>query len=294
MLKLLKRWQLLTELPKTKQGPTILLSLEGEAQEAALRVKTEDLVKEDGVQKITDELDKIYKKDATLNKYDALDKFDCYCRPAHVNINQYLLEFQRRFDKTKELGTTWGDDILAYRLLKNANLSEQNEKLAKATVDELTYDKVKAKLKSIFGDSSDPPACNSSNIKTEEIDFAGSKEWQENLSHQFSDTCTLYNETNKESQPEDEYTFFASRNFHRPNHQFSRNNQNSPRTSYNNQPQFQPQQQNRYPRSMFRQQTLRNNSFSRGVDYPRFQRTSTSANRGSHVYVYTEIMKKSA
>ena len=44
------------------------------------------------------------------------------------------------------------DDILAYRLLKSANLSEQHEQLAKTTISDLKFDTMKDKLKKIFHD----------------------------------------------------------------------------------------------------------------------------------------------
>ena len=44
-------------------------------------------------------------------------------------------------------------DILAYRLLKSANLSEQHQQVAQATINKLTYDTIKTQLKKIFGDN---------------------------------------------------------------------------------------------------------------------------------------------
>ena len=43
----------------------------------------------------------------------------------------------------------------AYMLLDAANIPEENEKLARATLDYRTYDNMKAKLLRIFGDNSD-------------------------------------------------------------------------------------------------------------------------------------------
>ena len=80
----------------------------------------------------------------------------------------FYIEFDKRLNKTKKLGTTMSDDLLAYRLIKSANLSEQDEKVVKATC-KLTYDDVKAKLKSIYGDASYIGSdVKSSNIKLED------------------------------------------------------------------------------------------------------------------------------
>ena len=123
--KLLNVWKIATDLPKEKQGAALLLSLEDEAQQAALRVTEADLSSEQGIDKVLAALDKLYRKDTTLQKFHALEKLEGYKRPQNLSMQQYLHEFERRMDKTKSLGINWPDDILAYRLLKNANLSEQ-------------------------------------------------------------------------------------------------------------------------------------------------------------------------
>ena len=46
------------------------------------------------------------------------------------------------------------DRVPAYRVLKIANLSEENEKLARATITTLTYKSMTEQLKKIFGDMS--------------------------------------------------------------------------------------------------------------------------------------------
>ena len=62
------------------------------------------------------------------------------------------------------------DDILAYCLLKSANLSEQHERSAKATVSDLKYDLMKDLLKRIFGDlSAIPTAGFSDTVKTANV-----------------------------------------------------------------------------------------------------------------------------
>ena len=65
-LKLVEIWQTVTDLETEKQGPVLLLSLEGDAQEVALKIDKSNLIKPTGVKYVTDELDKLYKKDDTL------------------------------------------------------------------------------------------------------------------------------------------------------------------------------------------------------------------------------------
>ena len=69
-------------------------------------------------------------------------------------IQAYLNEFDKRLFKTKSYGTVTSDDILAYRLLKSANLSGYHEELVKATIPDLQYDIMKDQLKKTFSDAS--------------------------------------------------------------------------------------------------------------------------------------------
>ena len=123
-----------TDLPKERQGAAIFLSLEGQAQDAILELSEGEIASANGVKNIIDHLDKLFKKDETLQKYQALEAFETYHRPTNTTIQEFLIEFEKRYNKTKSYGTTMSDDLLAYRLLKSANLSQQHEQLAKVTV----------------------------------------------------------------------------------------------------------------------------------------------------------------
>ena len=62
-INLLSIWLKFTSLESEKQGPVIVLTLEGEAQDAVLELHTDVISGKDGVSKILERLDKIYKKD---------------------------------------------------------------------------------------------------------------------------------------------------------------------------------------------------------------------------------------
>ena len=61
--------------------------------------------------------------------------------------------------------------MLAYRLLKAANLLARDEQLVKATITELKYDSAKSKLIKIFSDNCEDPTSkfNDIHIKTEPV-----------------------------------------------------------------------------------------------------------------------------
>ena len=71
-----------------------------------------------------------------------------------MSIQAYLNEFDKRLFKTNSYGTMMSDDILAYRLLKSANLSSYYEELIKATIPDLKYNIMKDQLKKTFSDAS--------------------------------------------------------------------------------------------------------------------------------------------
>ena len=76
----------------------------------------------DGVSKIIKRLNKIYRKGELSQKYNALEAFQTYKRKGSTSMGDFLTEFEKRLHKTRTYGTTMSDDLLAYHLLKAANL----------------------------------------------------------------------------------------------------------------------------------------------------------------------------
>ena len=88
----------------------------------------------DGVENIVTELNKLYLKDKLEMAYETYDAFERFRQPADMSNKDDINEFERLLSKTKKFGTTKSPDILAYRLLKSANLEESQEQLIRATV----------------------------------------------------------------------------------------------------------------------------------------------------------------
>ena len=185
-IKKLSIWSKITSIPKKDQGGAILLTLENEAEDKVLELDENDIICEQGVENIIKQLDKIYKKNETLEKFEALDKFETYRRPPEESINNFIIEFDKRLNRTIKLGTTMSDDLLAYRLIKSANLPEQDERVVKATC-KLQYSEVKDKLKSMFGDAVSSKSSEFHvNVKTEDV-FDSTHDFQSD-----SENTTLY------------------------------------------------------------------------------------------------------
>ena len=153
-LKEIKIWQTFTELDIKKQGPAIFLTLEGRAREAVLELEVDKISDAAGVSNIIAKLDTLFLKDKTQSAFEAYDSFERFRRPKDMSMTDYINEFERLKAKIESYKSSLSTDVLAYRLLKSANLSETHEQLAKATISELTYECMKTQLKKIFGDVS--------------------------------------------------------------------------------------------------------------------------------------------
>ena len=151
--KMLSIWRLVTTVEKEKQGAAVTMSLKGTAQEAVLELAEDEINGENGLEKVTEKLDKLYLKDATLEKFETLEEFDRFQRVPEKTIQEHILQFEKLYKKLKDKGTTMSDDLLAYKLLKSVQLSPQDEKIVKGTTGQLTFENMKTQLKKIFPDS---------------------------------------------------------------------------------------------------------------------------------------------
>ena len=157
--KLILLWTNFTSLPKNKQGSAIIMSsLPTEGQEAVLELDEEVINADDGVEKVLERLDILYKKDTLIEKIEAIDAYENFSRPSDMDIKKYIIEFEKRYTRIKNYGSTVSDDLLAYRLIEKANLSKSNNKLLRTT-DEFKFDTMKLKspflneLSSVIGTS---------------------------------------------------------------------------------------------------------------------------------------------
>ena len=128
------------------------LPLQGKARGAALEIEIKDLTDDQGVKKLIEKLDSLYLKDIYQSAYAAYESFEMYIRPKEMSMNEFLDNFERLYNKLTVYEMELPDGVLAYRVLKSAGLSEENEKLARETITTLTYKSMTEQLKKIFGD----------------------------------------------------------------------------------------------------------------------------------------------
>ena len=63
-----------------------------------------------------------------------------------MSLEDFLIDFGRHVAKLKDFNILLPEPVLAFRALKSANLTPDNEKLVKATVGELTLSSMSGQL----------------------------------------------------------------------------------------------------------------------------------------------------
>ena len=144
-------WEMATTVEKKKRAPTVFLSLTGKAREAILELDASLLNTEDGLNVLIKKLDTLFQEDKNQAALLAYDKFEQYKRPEDFSINEYLVEFERLVIRLKNYNIDLPEPVLAYRVLRSSNLSEENERLVRATVQVLTFDAMALQLKRVMG-----------------------------------------------------------------------------------------------------------------------------------------------
>ena len=142
-------WRLLAD-DKVKKGPAVYLSLQGDARSAVRHLKPADLVKDNGVDLIIKELDKVYIKDETARTFHAIRNVIEFRREAGQSFTKFMVEFNSRFREFETFNIVVPDSLKAYFLIKAANLSEEHERLVRATAQMKSED-MEQQLNKVFG-----------------------------------------------------------------------------------------------------------------------------------------------
>ena len=82
----IKVWRRVTDLPAHRQGSALVLPLEDEASDAVLEIDDAEIAKDDGVDTIINRLNRLFKKDSTITKYQTVEAFETFRRPSNMSI----------------------------------------------------------------------------------------------------------------------------------------------------------------------------------------------------------------
>ena len=146
-------WEHTTNVDKKKRAATVFLTLTGKARESILEMLPTDLNEENGLSKLYSKLNELFKEDGNKAALETYNKFKRYSRPSEMTIVNYLIEFDRLTAQLKLHKIILPKPVLAYRVLRSANLTDDHEKLIRVTVSELTLKSMMYQLKKVMGTS---------------------------------------------------------------------------------------------------------------------------------------------
>ena len=149
-------WREVTDLRKEKQGVVIALSLpKGDKDQIREKVfdqiSLDDLKREDGLDILIAFLDKHLKKDDLADSLDKFGEFEDFHRHDGMSISEYIASFDTRYRKIEKPKMTLPSDILAFKLLRKANIRKDEIMLVLTGMNysnkETLYDEAKQSLK---------------------------------------------------------------------------------------------------------------------------------------------------
>jgi hypothetical protein len=153
-------WMRFTDLEKPKQGPAVYLSLKGRARDCVRSLKGDVVSQENGIKAILAKLDAAFLGDENARTYQAFKAFHDYKRPSGTSITEFLIQYELYYNKLAQFNIALPQGVQSFFLLSAANVSDENERLARATCGDFTYKNMKSTIQKIFGD----PAAASSDI----------------------------------------------------------------------------------------------------------------------------------
>ena len=96
-------WELVTDLDVKKRGLALALSLQGKPREVALEIDPEKLNADNGVKFLVTELDKLFEKDKVDQTYSAYTDFDKYKRESTMDMSEFIINFEQKYNKCKKV-----------------------------------------------------------------------------------------------------------------------------------------------------------------------------------------------
>ena len=102
--------------------------MKGETQEVSINMSIEELGAADGIDKLIVVVDKLYKKEGNQSLFEAMDEFEGYRRGDGEDIDNCILEFQRRHKVLKQQRKNedlYDEMVLVYILLNQASLNDE-------------------------------------------------------------------------------------------------------------------------------------------------------------------------
>ena len=146
----LEIWDSFTDLEEKKRGPAVYLSLDKKTKQAVSQLKPADISAPDGLQKIIQKLDEVYLADRNTRAYAAFQRFNECKRDEGETLEDFIIRFEDKYNDMEEYNMNLPDGIKAFFILNASNLTDETERLTRAT-SELSYKSMKDQIKKICG-----------------------------------------------------------------------------------------------------------------------------------------------
>ena len=143
-------WELLTDLEPKKRGLSIFLNAcKGKYFDIVSKLDIETINCDAGVRNILHVLDRYCQSTEAQRAYAAFEKFHKFKRQPGQTVNDALLYFESLVLDLKKVKIELPSAVLAYMVLHAMDIGEENSKIARATITELTYESMAGQLKAI-------------------------------------------------------------------------------------------------------------------------------------------------
>ena len=123
----LKIWALLTSVANEKQALMVFHYLDGDPsgikEKVDVQIEEETLQSEDGLNKLLEFFETIYKKDSLADGFEKYISFEKFRRSANTPVQEFISEWNISYQKAVNIGGSLSSDkVLAFKLLDASNL----------------------------------------------------------------------------------------------------------------------------------------------------------------------------
>ena len=136
----LKAWVKATDVDPKKHGLMIALSLPDEdatqiRDKVFSEIETDTLEGDNGYKALIEYLDKQFGKDDLTETYERYVSFDECKREKGQKINDFILEYEKKYNALVKKKATYPEIILAMKLIDSCNLSDVEKKIVLSGMD---------------------------------------------------------------------------------------------------------------------------------------------------------------
>ena len=178
-------WQMVTDISVDKQGIVIALTLPNDdkhkiQEEVFSQIGREKLSQENGLDTLINFLDSKLMKDDLSDSLEKFEEFEDFQRVIGQNITEYIAAFDSRYRKMEKFKIKLPSEILAFKLLRRANISKEEKMLVLTGMNyanrETLYEEAKQSLKKFKGDITEGSISTAASVKLEPAFLAENEE----------------------------------------------------------------------------------------------------------------------